>query len=140
MAKVSLDDLHSHVSTADIGMFHPYYCLHKRLTRDSDTYSFGVMVLEVLSGRRAIDNSRPVEERILPSWALYREAREILDPVFHGNLLEYSREICCDIAKRCLNQVRKKRPEMSEVLAQLELALFTSQYESVNQESINCHR
>ncbi|KAG6402028.1 hypothetical protein SASPL_138898 [Salvia splendens] len=86
VANVSLDDLHSHVSTTDIGMFHPYYCLYKSLTRDSDTYSFGVMVLEVLSGRWEVDNRRPLEERILPSWALYREAREILDPVFHGNL------------------------------------------------------
>ena len=104
--------------------------LCKRLTRASRTYSFGVMVLEVLSGRRAVDNSRPVEECILPSWALYREAREILDLVFHGNISEYSLDMCCNIAKRCLNHIRKQRPEMSEVLAQLELSLLASQNES----------
>ncbi|XP_047946096.1 PTI1-like tyrosine-protein kinase 1 [Salvia hispanica] len=60
------------------------------------------MVLEVLSGRRAVDNSRPVEECILPSWALYREAREILDLVFHGNISEYSLDMCCNIAKSSL--------------------------------------
>ncbi|KAL1542056.1 putative serine/threonine-protein kinase PBL23 [Salvia divinorum] len=137
---VSLDDPHNHVSTAVIGAFgyvNPYYYLFKRLTRDSDTYSFGLMVFEVLSGRRAVDGSRPKEERFLTTWIFEKEAREILDPVFHGNVSEYSLEICCNVAERCLNYLPKRRPEMSEVLAQLELALLASQNGLVSEKIVN---
>ncbi|XP_042016408.1 probable receptor-like protein kinase At4g39110 [Salvia splendens] len=114
---VSFDDELSHIITDGKGTFgymDPYYIYTGKLTKDSDKYSFGMVMLEVLGKKK--------------------EAMDILDPVFHGNITEgrlKAVDICCDICKKCLLPP-KERPEMSLVLAQLELALHTSDSDSEN--------
>ena len=134
MAKcVALDD-HDPLDNERVGTF-GYLDPYSRInTRASDTYSFGIMVFEVLSGRRVVDDSRLQEERDFATWAKRTEADNILDPVLHEkNVVEGRREalhICCDVARRCLGSEPEERPDMGQVLGQLELALVTSQNNS----------
>lgn len=71
LAKVSPSGDNSHVFTSVIGTYGycaPEYIQIGQLSTKSDVYSFGVMFLELITGRRAVDNSRPPRERNLVSW------------------------------------------------------------------------
>ena len=46
----------------------PEYAMTGQLTLKSDIYSFGVVLLEIITGRRAIDNTRVAGEQNLVAW------------------------------------------------------------------------
>ncbi|KAG6386629.1 hypothetical protein SASPL_151797 [Salvia splendens] len=95
------------------------------LTARSDVYGFGVVLLEMLIGRRAMDKSRPSREHNLVEWArpLLNHSKKlvrILDPRIEG---QYSGRILMKVANlayQCLSQNPKGRPMMSQVIEILE--------------------
>mgnify|MGYP004716102449 CR=1 FL=1 len=71
LAKLGPTGDKTHVSTRVMGTYGycaPEYALTGQLTAKSDVYSFGVVFLEMITGRRVIDNSRPSEEQNLIQW------------------------------------------------------------------------
>jgi serine/threonine-protein kinase PBS1 len=61
----------THISTrvmGTAGYCAPEYFMSGRLTMRSDIYSFGVVMLEVLTGRKARDESLPSPEKYLATW------------------------------------------------------------------------
>lgn len=61
----------SYVSTRVMGTYGycaPEYQRTGQLTLKSDVYSFGVVFLELITGRRAIDNTRKRDEQNLVTW------------------------------------------------------------------------
>lgn len=61
----------THVSTRVMGTYGycaPEYAMTGQLTVKSDVYSFGVVFLELITGRKAIDNARPAGEQNLVAW------------------------------------------------------------------------
>lgn len=71
LAKLGPTDGEDHVSTRVMGTYGycaPEYAQTGQLTTRSDIYSFGVVFLEIITGRRAIDNSRPPQEENLVAW------------------------------------------------------------------------
>lgn len=76
LAKLGPTGDKSHVSTRVMGTYGycaPEYALTGQLTTKSDVYSFGVVFLEIITGRRVIDNARPSSEQNLVTWVrLYR--------------------------------------------------------------------
>ncbi len=62
----------------------PEYIQTGQLTLQSDVWSFGIVLLELLSGRRALDRRRPHNERKLVDWArplLYQSTiNSLIDP------------------------------------------------------------
>lgn len=71
LAKLGPTGDKSHVSTRVMGTYGycaPEYALTGQLTAKSDVYSFGVVFLEIITGRRVIDNGRPTEEQNLVTW------------------------------------------------------------------------
>ncbi|CAA7026298.1 unnamed protein product [Microthlaspi erraticum] len=118
----------SHVSTRVMGTHGyaaPEYLATGHLTTKSDVYSFGVVLLELLSGRRAVDKNRPSGERNLVEWAkpYLANKRKIFRVIDNRLQDQYSMEEACKVATlslRCLTTEVKLRPNMSEVVSQLE--------------------
>jgi serine/threonine protein kinase len=50
------------------GYFDPEYYEGQRLTEKSDVYAFGVVLLEMLTGKKPIDQSLPSAEGSLAKW------------------------------------------------------------------------
>ncbi|KAL8041825.1 hypothetical protein ABFX02_09G009300 [Erythranthe guttata] len=127
---LSRTKLQSYVSTKVKGTFgylDPNYFTTGKLTRKSDTYAFGVVLLEVLSGRPAVDFRIAENERILTKWARENisngNADQIIASNLRGEISEDSLKVFVGIAERCLHDEPKKRPTMAQVVLQLEFAL-----------------
>lgn len=83
-------------STAILGTFGyvaPEYATTGRVTTKSDVYSFGVVMLELLTGRPAVDMKRPEGEQILVQWVLKRmdtldAVIKAADPALEGQVSE----------------------------------------------------
>ena len=116
-------DTHLSVSTlaGTPGYVPPEYYQSFRCTTKGDVYSYGVILLELLSGKRPIDPSEFGDDNNLVGWAkqLNREKRsnEILDPEL---LTEKSveSELChyLKIAFECLDDRPLRRPTMIQVM------------------------
>ncbi|KAM7485593.1 hypothetical protein LguiA_001602 [Lonicera macranthoides] len=120
----------THVSTRVVGTFgylDPDYAFTGSLTRKSDVYSFGVVLFEVLCGRPALDRRLPEDQRGLAGWAHYCVkkgiVKQIIDPHLKSQIMPRSLLAFVKVADRCLHARPKERPTMTEVLADLELAL-----------------
>lgn len=74
LAKVGPTGNNTHVSTRVMGTYGycaPEYAMTGQLTFKSDIYSFGVFLLEIITGRRAIDNRKSAKEQNLVAWVRY---------------------------------------------------------------------
>ncbi|PON88860.1 Leucine-rich repeat receptor kinase [Trema orientale] len=116
-------DTHLSVSTlaGTPGYVPPEYYQSFRCTTKGDVYSYGVILLELLSGKRPIDPSEFGDDNNLVGWAkqLNREKRsnEILDPELMTEKSAES-ELChyLKIAFECLDDRPLRRPTMIQVM------------------------
>ncbi|XP_052200113.1 receptor-like protein kinase FERONIA [Diospyros lotus] len=122
----------SHVSTVvkgTFGYFDPHYFSTHKLTKKSDVYAFGVVLLEVLCGRPAVDLSLEEEQHSLSLWAQGRikdgKLDEIIDPILRDELPVPSKslEVFAEVARKCLHTRPNRRPTMADVAVSLEHAL-----------------
>ncbi|KAF5778331.1 putative protein kinase RLK-Pelle-CrRLK1L-1 family [Helianthus annuus] len=109
------------------GYLDPNYFQTGRLTRKSDVYAFGVILFELLCGRKALDTSFDEEQMGLATWAQdsIKEGRlkQIVDSDLRGRISFKCVKEFAQLASRCLHSNPKKRPTMSEVVVGLELIL-----------------
>ncbi|KAG5560738.1 hypothetical protein RHGRI_003917 [Rhododendron griersonianum] len=121
----------THITTAvkgTFGYFDPEYFITQRLTAKSDVYAFGVVLLEVLSGRPALDRKLTVEQMNLAHWVqrCIREGKlaRVIDPSLSGQITQPCLKSFVVLAKNCLRKSPRSRPTMAEVLGSL-LALLS---------------
>ncbi|KAK6926771.1 Protein kinase domain, partial [Dillenia turbinata] len=104
------------------GYFAPEYAIVGRASLKSDVFSFGVVLLELISGRQAIHKSTKRGEESLVIWATprlkdsKRVISELPDPRLKGNFPEEEMQIMAYLAKECLLLDPECRPTMSEVV------------------------
>ncbi|KAI3748235.1 hypothetical protein L6452_11189 [Arctium lappa] len=104
------------------GYFAPEYAIVGRASLMSDVFSFGVVLLELISGRHPIYKSPDRGEESLVIWATpllqdsRRVSKELPDPRLKGNFEEEEMQIMAYLAKECLLLDPDARPTMSEVV------------------------
>jgi serine/threonine protein kinase len=128
LAKLGPDGGESHVTTRIMGTYGyaaPEYVATGHLYVKSDVYGFGVVLLEMLSGLRALDSDRPSEKQNLIDWAkplLSKKKRLkcIMDGKMKGQYSSKAAHDAAQLTLRCLECDPKSRPAMKEVLEALE--------------------
>ncbi|XP_074286134.1 putative serine/threonine-protein kinase PBL7 isoform X3 [Silene latifolia] len=127
LAKLGSDKAGAHVSTRVLGTqgyVAPEYALTGHLTTKSDVYSYGVVLLELLTGRVPVDMKRPQGEGVLVSWALpHLTDRErvvnIMDPAMEGQYTLKEVIQVAAIAAMCVQPEADYRPLMADVVQSL---------------------
>ncbi|KAK8996469.1 hypothetical protein V6N11_081742 [Hibiscus sabdariffa] len=125
----------THVSTAVVGTYGyaaPEYVETGHLTIQSDIWTFGVVLYEILTGRRAVDRNRPTAEQKLLDWVKQfppdsRRFSMIIDPRFRGNYSLGAAQKVGKLANSCLNKNAKERPTMSQVVESLKQVIQESE-------------
>ncbi|XP_027176999.1 probably inactive leucine-rich repeat receptor-like protein kinase At5g06940 [Coffea eugenioides] len=101
----------------------PEYGHTKKATEQSDAYSFGVVLLELVTGRQA-EQPAAMDSLNVVKWVrrkinLKNGAVQLLDPKISQNCQQAMLAVL-EIAVQCTNVVPEKRPRMSEVLKALQ--------------------
>ncbi|KAI4380028.1 hypothetical protein MLD38_006262 [Melastoma candidum] len=130
LAKLT-SDVNTHVSTRVMGTFGylaPEYAASGKLTEKSDVFSFGVMLLELITGRRPVDTMNTYMDDSLVDWARPQLTRaledgnfdSLVDPKLQNNYNhgEMARMVAC--AAACVRHSSRRRPRMSQIVRALE--------------------
>ncbi|PSS10355.1 Serine/threonine-protein kinase [Actinidia chinensis var. chinensis] len=128
LAKLGPTGDKQHVSTRVMGTYGycaPEYARTGQLTTRSDVYSFGVVFLEIISGRRVIDNSRPAGEQNLIVWAapLFKNRKKftlMADPKLEGKYPVKGLYQALAVAAMCIQDEASSRPLISDVVTALD--------------------
>ncbi|KAL6844347.1 hypothetical protein ACP4OV_026020 [Aristida adscensionis] len=124
LAKLFPDNI-THISTrvaGTTGYLAPEYAWHGQLTKKADIYSFGVLVLEIVSGRSS-SRSLLTDDKILlekQTWELYEAKRlkELVDTALEDypeeEVLRYIK-----VALFCIQAAAARRPSMPQVVTML---------------------
>jgi len=99
----------------------PEYALHGQLTEKVDVFSFGVLVLEVISGRKSQSLVHDTEFLIQRTWRLYKAERalEVIDPTLKDSYLWEEGIRAIKIGLLCIQAAAALRPSMSQVVSML---------------------
>ncbi|KAE8678930.1 putative serine/threonine-protein kinase RLCKVII [Hibiscus syriacus] len=139
LAKVGPSGDQTHVSTRVMGTYGycaPDYAMTGQLTFKSDIYSFGVVLLELITGRKAIDNTRERSEQNLVSWArpMFKDRKNfsrMVDPLLQGQYPVRGLYQALAIAAMCVQEQPNVRPAVSDVVMALNY-LASQNYEPSN--------
>ncbi|XP_021811301.1 probable serine/threonine-protein kinase PBL19 isoform X1 [Prunus avium] len=129
----------THVSTSvsrgvvgTYGYAAPEYVETGHLSTHSDLWSFGVVLYEILTGRRVLDKNRPAAEQKLLYWVKQFPADSkrfsmIIDPLLRDQYSLTAARKLAKLADSCLNKNAKDRPTMCQVVEVLKQALQDSE-------------
>lgn len=121
----------SYVTTRVMGTFGyvaPEYASTGMLNERSDVYSFGILIMEIISGRNPVDYSRPPGEVNLVEWlktmVSNRNSEGVLDPKLPEKPSSRALKRALLVALRCVDPDAQKRPKMGHVIHMLEVDDF----------------
>ncbi|KAA0036974.1 putative serine/threonine-protein kinase RLCKVII [Cucumis melo var. makuwa] len=147
LAKVGPSGDKTHVSTRVMGTYGycaPDYAMTGQLTFKSDIYSFGVVLLELITGRKAIDHSKPHSEQNLVAWArpLFRDRKkfsQMVDPMLQGHYPVRGLYQSLAIAAMCVQEQPNMRPVITDVVTALNY-LASQKYDPQTQPNQNSQK
>ncbi|RXH86609.1 hypothetical protein DVH24_021882 [Malus domestica] len=105
------------------GYMPPEYVMGGHFSVKSDVYSYGVLMLEIISGRK--NNSFYNEDRVLNlvghAWELWKEDREteLMDPTLVETCTRHQVLRCVQVGLLCVEEKAADRPTMSELISML---------------------
>ncbi|MCL7050541.1 hypothetical protein MKW94_009396 [Papaver nudicaule] len=102
------------------GYLAPEYFMYGKVTEKIDVYSFGVLLLELLSGRKPISDKTPKGQESLVMWAKPMletgDIVGIMDPDLIGKFDEAQMQRMVLAVTLCITRTARLRPEMSQVV------------------------
>ncbi|KAH0718080.1 hypothetical protein KY285_014111 [Solanum tuberosum] len=109
---------------AEFGYMAPEYAMHGQFSVKSDVFSFGVLVLEILSGKKntCFRNGEYMEDLLSYAWRNWREgtAINLIDPILTGSSgLVPDIMRCIHIALLCVQENIGDRPTIAAVVLML---------------------
>ncbi|KAK8953812.1 PTI1-like tyrosine-protein kinase [Platanthera zijinensis] len=113
----------THVTTrvkGTLGYLAPEYAMFGKASKSCDVYSFGILLLELASGKKPFEKLSPTIKQSIADWALplAREKRfeEMADPKLGGRYVEAELKRMIVVALVCAQGAPEKRPVMVEVV------------------------
>ncbi|KAL0446756.1 UNVERIFIED_CONTAM: Cysteine-rich receptor-like protein kinase [Sesamum latifolium] len=102
------------------GYLAPEYFMHGNLSKKADVFSFGVVVLELISGQKNSTFNRDPDSDNLLEWAykLYKKQRslQIMDPTLVSSADRDQVATCVQIGLLCVQSEPQLRPDMDRVV------------------------
>uniref|UniRef100_A0A0D9VGV9 non-specific serine/threonine protein kinase n=1 Tax=Leersia perrieri TaxID=77586 RepID=A0A0D9VGV9_9ORYZ len=121
----------SYVTTRVMGTFGyvaPEYAGTGMLNETSDVYSFGILIMEIISGRVPVDYNRPPGEVNLVDWlktmVSTRNSDGVVDPKMPQKPTSRALKKALLVALRCVDPDASKRPKVGHVIHMLEVDDF----------------
>ena len=112
----------THVTTrvkGTLGYLAPEYAMLGKASEGCDVYSFGILLLELASGKKPIEKLSPTVKRTITDWALplarERKFEEMADPRLNGDYVKEELKRMLIVALVCSQNDPDKRPTMLEV-------------------------
>ncbi|KZV16488.1 receptor-like protein kinase [Dorcoceras hygrometricum] len=122
MARLFPDDqtrINTRVAGAN-GYMSPEYLMHGSLSIKADVFSFGVVVLELISGEKNFPFTRDSDSKNLLEWAfkLFKKQRalEIMDPALASSADPQHIAMCIHMGLLCVQSDPDLRPDMGRVV------------------------
>ena len=120
---------------------HARYYRTGRLAETSDVYSFGIVLLEIITNQRVIDQTR--EKSHITEWTAFMLNRgditRIMDPNLHGDYNSRSVWRALELAMLCANPSSENRPSMSQVVIELKECLTSENSMKGKNQDIDSH-
>ncbi|KAL6004834.1 hypothetical protein ACLOJK_005390 [Asimina triloba] len=99
-------------SSAAMGYLAPEYTTTGRFTEESDVYAFGVILLQLLAGKRRVNHATRLA-------AESGKLEDLIDGYLQGKFSDSEAAKLTKLALACTNEVSDKRPTMGLVLEEL---------------------
>ena len=122
---VAIDQTHLTIQVqGNFGYLDPEYLQSSQFTEKSDVYNFGIVLIELLIGRKPILSTRLEEWKSLASYFILSMKEDRLFDFLDARVVKEGRkeeinEIAF-LARQCMNLSGKKRPTMKEIAIELE--------------------
>ncbi|KAL9384074.1 hypothetical protein Peur_024397 [Populus x canadensis] len=135
MAKLmKTDQTHDAASriAGTLGYIAPEYARQRQFSVKSDVFSFGVLVLEIVSGQKpSFRDGDDMEHLTSHAWRRWREgtALDLIDPILRNDSTAAMMR-CIHIGLLCVQENVADRPTMASVLLMLSNSSFTLQIPS----------
>ncbi|KAM0943869.1 putative protein kinase RLK-Pelle-DLSV family [Dioscorea sansibarensis] len=111
------------------GYMAPEYAMHGHFSVKSDVYSYGVIILEIVTGRRnsGYEESGNAAHLLSYAWRLWNDGRglELKDPSLGDRIQADEVLRCIHIALLCVQEDPKDRPTMGTVVLMLRSYSFS---------------